>query len=55
MAVVKRKPFGGMGVKLDDALAVVLNGKPGQVIPPSEMNKRLWVYIKENSLKVTAK
>ena len=47
----KKKPFGGMGIKLDANLVKVLGGKVGSVIPPFEMTRRLWIYIKTNGLK----
>ena len=46
----KRGSFGGYGIELDEHLATVLGGREGQKIPPAEMTKRLWQYIKRHNL-----
>ncbi len=42
-----RKPFGGMTIRPDAALAKVIGSGS---VAPSEMTKKLWAYIKRNKL-----
>ncbi len=42
-----RKPFGGMTIKPDAALAKVIGSG---AVAPSAMTKKLWAYIKRNKL-----
>ena len=45
-----RKPFGGMTVSFagrEDSMESVFGSKP---IPPSEMTKKLWAYVKGKRL-----
>ncbi|MEK6886569.1 MAG: SWIB/MDM2 domain-containing protein [Nanoarchaeota archaeon] len=42
-----RKPFGGMTIKPDSALAAVIGSA---AVAPSEMTKKLWGYIKRKGL-----
>ena len=42
-----RKPFGGMMIKPDEALAKIIGSS---AVPPSGMTKKLWQYIKAKKL-----
>ncbi len=42
-----RKPFGGMTIKPDAALAVIIGSG---AVAPSEMTKKLWAYVKRKGL-----
>ena len=43
----KRKPFGGMTIKPDAALAKIIGSR---AVAPSAMTKALWAYIKKKRL-----
>ena len=50
MAKDKKAAFGGYSINFDgcnDTLTAVFGDKP---IPPSEMTKKLWVYVKRKKL-----
>ena len=42
-----RKPFGGMTIKPDAKLGAVIGHGS---VAPSQMTKKLWVYIKKHKL-----
>lgn len=42
-----KKPFGGMTIKPDAALAKIIGSG---AVAPSQMTKKLWAYIKRNKL-----
>ena len=42
-----KKPFGGMMIKPDAALAKIIGSG---AVPPSGMTKKLWAYVKRNKL-----
>lgn len=45
--MAKRKPFGGMTIRPDAALAKIIGSG---AVPPSGMTKKLWGYIKSHRL-----
>lgn len=42
-----KKPFGGLMIKPDAALAEVIGKKP---VTPAQMTKKVWEHIKKNKL-----
>ncbi len=47
MAKRRGKPFGGLTIKPDGALAKIIGNSK---VAPSQMTKKLWAYIKRKKL-----
>jgi len=48
IVLVKKKKFGGVLIRMDENLSKIV-GKKGKV-PPSELTKGMWTYIKRKKL-----